>query len=332
MNRIVYAVPYVPPAPPVDAWRGIAQRWESPDGSVWSLSGDAPSGIRLMPGVRGLTEPPREQFVDETAGVAGGRWRGHRDRVRDVFWPVSVWQDTDSEAWLDYDAAWSRSLDPDVPGRWVVTHPSGSERHLLVRFASDGNPAWDLAPGLLEWASYGITMLAVDPYWRGLTVTQSWSGGDAAPEDFVGHPLYISEGSTLATAEVTNPGDMTAHPVWWVQDVDAVDVTVAGQVIEVPAVGEDRLLVVDADPTALSAVEVDAPPATSPVTGAPMSDGEREAWVAERLPGGVDRTVELGAGTTWGALPARATTQVGIAMSGTGTVGVRFVPRYRRAW
>lgn len=329
MSPIVYAVPYVPPAPPPDPWRGVAMRWDGPDGTSWSMCGPRSGGIRLLAGVRGLTEPPRQTFIDETAGIAGGRWRGHRDLVREVFWPISVWQDTDSVAWLDYDAAWWRSLDPDVPGRWVVTHPAGTERHLLCRFVDDGDPAWESAPGMRAWARYGVTLVAVDPYWRGEQVARSWSGAELTGPGFFGTsggPTYhIGRGSTLASAEVTNPGDVPAHPVWWVQDVNAVNLSVGGGVIEVPAVADDRLLVVDSDPTSLSAIEVAAPP-----TGMPPA--EREAWVAERLPTGDDRTVDLGSGTTWGAIPARGTTSLGIDMSGTGTVGVRFIPRYRRAW
>jgi len=292
------------------------------------MAGAAGGGIRLRPGVRGLTEPPREPFIDETAGVEGGRWRGSRAQVREVFWPISVWRDTDSVGWLEYDAAWWRSLDPEVPGRWVVTHPDGTERHLLCRFLDDGDPGWDFAPGMRAWARYGVRMLAVDPYWRGEQVVRSWSGAVAGGESFVGAggpPFTISEGSTLASAEVTNNGDTTSHPTWWVQNVTAVDLILAGRTIKVPPVAADKLLVVDADPTALSAVQVDAP-------AAGLTPTEQEAWVAQRLPTGTDRTTALGPGTTWGSIPPRATTQVGIEMTGSGTVTVRFTPRHRRAW
>ena len=335
MTPIVYAAPYTPPAPPPNPWRGIGMRWESPDGSVWSLTGPRAAGVRMRPGVRGLTEPPREQYIDETAGVEGGRYRGSRAVVREVFWPISVWKDTDTVGWLEYDSAWWRSLDPDVPGRWVVTHPDGTERHLLCRFADDGDPGWESAPGMRAWARYGVRMIAVDPYWRGATITRSWSGAVTEGETFVGAggpPFTISEGSTLATAEVTNPGDITTHLQWWVSDVDGADLSVGDRTIEVPAVAADRMLVIDSDPTELSAIEIPVPPATSPVTGEPMSEVERDAWVATHVLTGTDRTTELGDGTTWGSIPRRSTTALGIVMAGTGTVAVRFVPRYRRAW
>lgn len=329
MSPIVYAVPYVPPQPPLDPWRGPSQRWESPDGSVWSISGPGAGGVRLMPGVRGLTWPKREAFIEESAGVHGGRWRGYRDGVREVFWPLSVYRDTDSAGWLDYDAAFWRSLGSDVPGRWVVTHPSGAERYLLVRWLEDGDPPWDFSPGLVAWAAYGARGVAVDPYWRGPAITPAaWSGEPTPGESFFGAggpPFTISEGSTLASATITNPGDQPAYPVWWVRDVTSVDLTVAGATVEVPAVADDRLLVVDTDPTALSALEVVAPP-----DGA--TPQEQEAWVAARLPTALDRTVQLGAGTAWGVIPPEATSPVGIDMVGTGWVRVQIVPRWRRAW
>lgn len=328
MSLFVPAVPYTPPGAPPDPWRGVTQRWEAPDGSVWTISGPVAGGVRMMPGVRGLTEPEREVFVDEPAGISGGVWQGFRDLPRDVYWPVSVYRDTDSAGWLEYDAAWARSLDPELPGRWVVEHANGTSRYLLVRMIGDGDPAWDFSPGLIEWASYGIKGVAVDPYWRGATVTRTWSGAVDSGETFVGAggpPFTISEGSTLASAEVTNVGDITAHPVWWVQDVASAELTIAGRSIEVPAVADDKLLVIDSDPREFSAVEIDAPTAG-------LTAVERAAWVDARVPAGVDRSIELGDGTLWGEVPARSTTQLGIEMSGTGEVTVTFIPRFRRAW
>lgn len=335
MSPIVYAVPYTPPAPPAALWTGLDLRWESPDGSVWPLCGDTADGVLMQAGVRGLTEPKRETFTTETAGTDGALWMGSRALPREVFWPIVVWKDTTSAQWLDYDAAWWRSLDPQAPGRWVATHPSGAERHLLCRFVGDGDASWDVSPGSRGWARYGVTMLATDPYWRGEQVARSWSGAADPSETFTGDggpPFTISAGSTLASAEVTNDGDVPAHPTWWVQDVSSVNLSVGSGVIEVPAVAADRLLVIDSHPSALSAFEVDAPPAISAATGEPITDAEREAWVDARLPSGLDRTADLGMGTTWGAIPARATTPLGISMVGDGTVSVRFTPRFRRAW
>lgn len=335
MSPVLYGVPYVPPAPPLDPWRGVTQRWEAPDGTVWTISGPNAGGVRLMPGVRGLTEPPRELFYDETAGTAGGRWRGHRDLVRDVYWPLGVWQDADSAAWLDYDAAWWRSLDPDATGRWVVERPFDPERpppdpvrHLLCRLADDGAPAWEFNPGMQEWVPYGVRLVAVDPYWRGAPVVlPPWSGAEGGAVPFIpeggGPPVTISGGATTADAQVTNPGDVEAHPVWWVTDVTSVDLTIGAGVIEVPAVAEGKLLVIDSQPTEKSATEIDAPPVG-------LTAAQLDEWVAARLPTGVDR--DLGYGTTWGSIPARATTSVGIDMVGTGAVQLRFTPRYRRAW
>ena len=77
MSPVLYGVPYMPSALPLDPWRGVTQRREPHDGPAWTILGPDAGGVRLMPGVRGLTEPSRQVFYDETAGTAGGRcwWR-----------------------------------------------------------------------------------------------------------------------------------------------------------------------------------------------------------------------------------------------------------------
>ena len=110
---IVFAVPYAPPVPPRDPWQGVRFTWDGPDGTHWEMQ--RPSGIRLRPGVRGLTMPPFDQFTSRPAAGHGQRFRGHVAGPREVFWPLQVWEDTDDAAWMEYDAAWWQSLRPEEP-------------------------------------------------------------------------------------------------------------------------------------------------------------------------------------------------------------------------
>lgn len=330
MSAVVYALPYVPPRPPVDVWRGVSMRYEAPDGSVWPLADGRPSGVRMRQGMRGLTWPEREAFVDETAGAAGGRWRGQRDLPGEVFWPISVWRDGGSAAWLEHDAAWWRALDTeDEPGRWVVTHPNGSERWLGVRFVSDGQPAWDHMPGMRSWAQYGVRGVATDPYWRGASATFGpWSGAPAEDESFFGAggpPFTISEGGTGASAQVRNDGDVTAFLQWRVRDVLEATLTVGGRSVFVPAVAADRLLVIDSGPGSPSALEIAAPP-----NG--LDRAAVDAWIAQRLPTATDRTIQLGYETLWGSVPKRSVAPLDVELVGAGNVSAAVTPRYRRAW
>lgn len=328
MTPIVFAVPYIPPAPLPDPWPGISQVWIGWDDSVWPLNGEAAEGVYFAPGVRGRTMPDGEHSVDETAGVEGGRWRGWRAGVREVFWPLWVWKDGGSQAWLDYDSAFFRTLNPRRTGRWVVTQPNGQKRTLVCRFVSDGGGAGDFAPGIQAWARYGIYLQAEQPYWSGDTVAR-WFSSSEEQDFFSTDPdtvIHISEGSTLAGAVVSNPGDEDAWPTWWVTDVTSAVVGVDELSVVVPfAVDEDRLLVIDSDPDELSAIEID-------MYGPDLSRAEQEAWVASHLAAGVDRTEELGAATQFGMIPAGDSVELTISMVGTGSVRVSFVPQYHRAW
>src|SRR5699024_2008381 len=98
---------------------------------------DPKSGVRLMRGVRGLTQPPRVRYTSQSAGVSGSRSRGGRTTEREVFWPTRVYAGDSSAAWLDYDRAWWQSLNPRRTGVWRVTRPDGSWRELVCRPVSD---------------------------------------------------------------------------------------------------------------------------------------------------------------------------------------------------
>jgi hypothetical protein len=331
-GRIVYAVPSIPAAPFEDPWPGITQMWIGPDGSEWALGGKSAQGIHLKPGVRGRTMPDGQHTIDAPAGIEGGVWRGWRADPREVFWPLSVWKDGGSQAWLDYDAAFAASFDPERPGTWVVIQPNGTRRELTCRFVSDGGGAGDFAPGVRGYASYGITMVAEQPYWRGEPVVR-WFTPAAAAADFLpanpGDPYIIGEGSTAATARVSNLGDRDAWPTWWANDTTSLVAGVGALTVDVPfVVAADKLLVVDTGPTERTAIEIDMFPSTTPT----MEPAAQEQWVADRLPSGTDRTLELGATTKWGAIPPGKSVDLSVAIVGDGLVRVSFRPAHRRAW
>lgn len=330
MTAIVYGVPYIPAFAHPEPWVGVRMSWIGPDGTEWDLTGSAAVGVHMQAGVRGLSMPPVQHQMTTTAATAGSRWRGSRTGMREVFWPVWVWCDTGSQEWLDYDRAWWDSLDPRTTGTWKVTQPGGEARTLPLRYVSDGDPSWAFAPGMKEWVPYGLTLQAEAPYWRGAQVEQTWTAVE--PEDFFdaagSPPFHISSGRTTATAEMTNPGNVDAFPVWWVIDATTATVGVGDRIIDIPfTVASNRLLVVDTSPAVRTAVEVDLYPDGLTAAG-------REAWVAAQLPTGTDRTTELGATTKFGAIPAGDSINLTITTTGAGVGRVRasFVPQFWRAW
>jgi len=306
MGQIFYAAPSTTstPAPP-NPWPGVDMTWTDTRGVVWSLI-DTRSGVFLQPGVRGLTLPPRDRFTSSSAGVAGVRNRGGRTKERGVFWPIYLYQDDSSQAWLDYDRDWWAGLNPRGTGVWRVTQPNGQWRELVCRPTGDEDHAWDRAPGLRSWQRYGVSMVAEDPFWYGPTVASPlWRS--ATPVDFIpaggGPPYHPGSATTIDSATLTNPGDEDAWPLWTVTGpVDSVDVAVDGRSVGFGELLEGQVLTIDTDPRVQRAM-LDGADVTGQLTAhdfAPIRPGE--------------------------------TAHLDVSMVGGGTLQASFRPRYDRAW
>lgn len=306
MTAIVFAAPYTPPQPPPPPWPGVRHVWTGADGVSWEFS-DPASGVRLAPGARGFTMPAFERYSSTAAGVPGSRHLGHRAKEREVFWPLQIFHDTSSQAWLDYDAAFWRGLRPDDEGTWTVIQPNGRSRSIRLRLADDGDPSWEFAPGLIGWAAYGVTLIADDPYWRGdPVISPRWGQGyDDLPFTGTldaGPPFFIARASTIATAHLRNPGDVQAWPVWTITGpTTEVALVVGGQEIGVPfPVLEGQTLTID--------------------TGVPIAllDGEDVTGLLDPH--------------EFAPIPPGESAELALTMSGTGTVQASFATRYGRAW
>lgn len=329
MPGIFLAAPTFVPRPPGPVLTGLGVEWVGWDGTVWNLVDEA-SGVLLTPGVRGLSMPPVRRYTSVSPAVPGSRWRGQVALEREVFWPLFVYSNAGSQAWVEYDRAFWRTMHPEKTGVWRVTSPDGGTRTLRLRFVNDGDPSWDRDPVMAGWATYGITLVAEQPFWEGQLSTRTWAA--SAPVDFFGDgtapAFHITSGSTLAGATMANPGDVDAYPVWAIRGATtSVSVGVGGRVIEVPfAVAADRLLVIDPRPTAQTAVEVDAP-ASSVAPGS----AEWGAWLEEHLPAGTDRTADLGE-VDFAPIPPGAAADLSLTMVGTGMVTASLTPLYNRTW
>lgn len=329
MARVVLAAPSVPPPPPGAVWTGLEMTWTGWDGSVWDLVDPRVSGISLQAGVRGLGLPQVDRFVGVSPGAAGSRFRGSRTLEREVFWPLKVYSDAGSRAWIEHDRRLFATLDVDRPGIWTVRHPDGRERSLRVRFVSDGDGASEIDPALVGWAMYGLTGVAEQPFWAGELVTRPFVPSE--PVSFIpeggGPPFHVAEGSLAANSVIDNPGDQSAWVSWWLQASTSATLGVGDRVIDVPfEIDPGRMLVIDTDPTVRTAIEIDAPTPEDPVE-------TQRAWVASQLPTGTDRTGELGPSTKFAAVPPGAASPLSITLAGTSaSVRASLVPLYRRAW
>ncbi len=317
LQTTVAEAPYEPPIPVGDdgiAWGGLRNSWTGWDGSTWPLTRE--SGVYLLAsGVRGHAMPPVQRYTSQAPMLAGSRWRGSRTEERDVFWPLCVWHDQSSQAWIERDRAFWRTMHPDRPGVWTVHQPNGESRSLVCRYADDESHAYTVSPAAFGWAMYGVRLIAEQPYWQGEPIVREWRASDPVP--FFGPPgvINISSGATLGSATITNPGDVTGHVIWTVYGpFTSAQLGVQGKLIEIPfSVPDGRALRVDTRPDRLLATSHNV------VDGALRDDVVR------------DLTDSLG-DAQWTGIPAGADVPLSLAVAGTGAIRAELPPLFYRAW
>lgn len=332
MSGVIFVGPYTPPGAPRPEFIGVELLWIGWDGSEWDLTGS--DIVQALPGIRGLDDPPpTKRFSSSATTIAGSRRRGMQVLEKPFYLPVRVSSEQGSQSFLEYARAFLDTMDEDRPGTLVVTRPDASKRSLVLRFDSLDADGTDIDPVLVGMREYGFNLVAEQPYWTGDAVTRRFEVAEPAPfiPEGGGPPFTISESSTVDTASMPNPGNVTAWPTWWAGSFESIVLGVGDLSIEVPfEVSTDRWLILDASPTARTAKEIDAPP-PSDKTGDAL-EAEQEAWVASQLPTALDRTLELGDVVQWAAVPAGQNVQLTVNPEGTEAwIRVQIVPRYKRA-
>lgn len=303
--NIAYGTVHVAPVPPASPWQRARMSWTGWDGSEWDLT-NPKSGVFLTgKGVEGLGMPSHQAWIGESPATHGQYYRGHVVEARPVFWPVYLFSGKGTAEWLELDRAFWRSLQPGKHGTWSVSTPTGGTRSLSCRFVDDGRHTVDRDPMVRGWASYGVSLIADSPFWVGLPVRRTWAQSDAVSFYGAGAPVFnISSGSQLASAKITNEGDLEAWPVWTIKGpVTSVTVGVDGATVQWNvALTADDTLVIDTDPTVQC------------------------AWL-----NGVDVTSQLGT-ANFAPIPAGEELPLSLTMAGTGSVEAAITPRYYRAW
>jgi hypothetical protein len=305
--------------------------WTGWDGSVWDLT-NADRGVFIENGrgLRGLSMPEHERWSRSAPLVPGSVHVGHQVKDRTVLWPLVIYSDESSEGWVAIDRAFWRTMDPDREGTWTVTHPNGERRYLKCRFLDDNNHTWQSDQMLKGWDRYSLTLLAEYPYWRGPIVTRSFQQPDpvdfADPED---EPVIsISSASSLASASISNPGDIDASVTWWLHGpFTEAEVGVGDRTVDIPfALVEGETLVVDTNPTARTAKLIETPDLTKTLD-------EQMAFVDAQLRSATNKTKDLGAATNMnGRVPSGEDQPISVSMTGSGEVRALLTPSYRRAW
>lgn len=283
--------------------------WEGWNGRLFDLSNGS-EGLALRPGVRGLNAPEWDRYRTESPGTAGSRYRGSRGQEREVFWPLAIYSNENSEAWAEWDRAFWATMSPRQTGRWHVTR-DGKTRSLSCRFVSDGGHAFDIDPGLVGWASYGITLVAEQPFWEGTPVEPTFSTNGPGTNFFgasAGPPFNISPSNTISTATIDNDGDEPAWPVWTLTGPFATaSVGVNGRSISVPfALLAGEKLVIDSSPKAQTAIHTSATGVVTSRTGLITPN--------------------------FAEVPAGKEVPLAVTLDGLGSFKANITPLYWRAW
>lgn len=304
-------VPVIPPfVPEPSPWLASQHVWTDFDGNDWDLS-HGTSGLALQTGVRGMHMPPIIRYASKAPAVAGSLWRGSVTDEREAFWPIRVFNDNSSLEWIAHNRRFWETLTPDKTGRWSVVQPDGDVRWLTCRFSAESDDADDIEPELQGWALYGITLIAERPYWEGPSIVraygsvpgQNYYGGDAGGG--FGPPFVISEGATISTATIVNPGQVGSWPVWTVYGpFTSAQVGLNGRYITFPfALAAGQYVRIDTDPTSQIALDQ----------------------------AGVDRTAQL-TSVAFTEIPPGVQVPLQMSMTGTGgSIQVALTPRYYRA-
>lgn len=321
-NSLVFGTPYQAPVLS-KPWTALLLEWEGYTGKKFNLSEEA-GGTYLMPGVRGLTMPQVNHFVSESPAVDGVRWRGLNVPAREVFWPLRIWNDLGSAEWTALDRELWRTLNPARTGTFSCTHPTTNEtRTLVLRFVAE-TATPDTDPVLAQWAHYGVRLQAEQPYWAGPAVSEYWGAGGTEP--FFGTVFTISPGRSIATAKMTNPGDVPAFPTWKiVGPTTTATVGLNGQLIEIPfPLLDTEVAFIDTAPTAQTCKVYN-------VTAAAAGKHPRDWQIGTDLEYASDRTGDLGA-VSFAAIPEGGQVTLSLTVDGAGGVQAILVPLYYRAW
>ena len=230
---------------------------------------------------------------------------------------------------MESDRAFWNSFDPDLEGRWVVSHPDGATRHLRCRFV-EVEDDFGKNPIRRGWADYKIRLLADSVYWRGETHREAFRPPDPrnhyvteadrlqygyAPDVIE----YLSPGGSLDSATFRNDGDVPLYPVW----------TALGSVQNVSFGPDGGSIIIPFEIPEGYAAKIDTNPAdpTARVLWYGQWDATNRAIIDP-----VNRSGELDPATRFMPILKGQSQKLNIDMEGVGTVVVEGVAQYRRAW
>jgi phage-related protein len=221
-------------------------QWIAPDGTVSDLDVDWNAKGRFMP-------PPTFQ-EDLIPGQPGSVFRNVVHAPRDFTIRV-VTTAADEAAVRTALRSLVSSMDPTRgEGTLRVTSPLGDVREIGCRYKSGLEVEESIDNGGPQSQLADITFHAFDPYWRDASDSSQTFEIGAAPVFFPIFPIQLTSSQIVASATVTNDGDVPAWPVWTIQGPGSVITlrnTTTGRVtvLEETVLGAGESIVIDTRPT-----------------------------------------------------------------------------------
>lgn len=304
MPIILSSPPVAPPTAP-NQWQGMSVVWFGADGSVWDLGIGTEGAVLENEGTEGLHNPMVTKFSSSSRVVPGSRQRGWRTETREVFWPVFVYSNENSDEWKARYRDFFKSIHPEIPGRWRIGH-GGTFRELELRGVFKDPHAFQHDPLIFGWEKFGVTLEAEQPYWSGEALqlgpwrqpeTGQFFGASGAPD------FFISSSTEIGRATISNPGDVEAWMTWTcVGPLSDIEIGIGGTVAAVPFdLADGEVLVIDTDP-------------------------RHQSGTLD----GVDVTKELGL-LRYGAIRPGSDVEVHVEAGGAGSISATLTPLYFRA-
>ncbi|MFG3176582.1 phage tail domain-containing protein [[Kitasatospora] papulosa] len=250
----------------------VPERWQRTYVSIRGRNGEGEeiplTGLRsrawpamvLQPGATGLDLPTYSVHMDESPNLDGSTVRGARASARQILLPCFVYG-IDRKTLRQLKAKLADALNPKN-GYSVLTfiEQNGEPRRLKCYYVGGMEGSEAVGASGFTWISYGIQLIAADPYFYGDTATAaSWSFGTDQPllgSSFL--PITLAKGTvSTGTLTIENPGDIEAWPVWEITGPlkrfkftgpDGTSFGIPDQPSGLDALPSDRTLTVDCRP------------------------------------------------------------------------------------
>ncbi|GAA1796484.1 phage distal tail protein [Actinomadura chokoriensis] len=197
--------------------------WTSGSGTETILS-DWREGCTLGAGAKGLGMPQYQLYLRESGALDGDVVTGVRAKSRQIFLPIVVYGDDRADA-LAKRARLADAFDPlevnrGGEGVLSVAEPGAEPRRIRAYYVEGMEGAEGRDEAGWNWARFGITLHAAEPYWQGPEITRGWGAGITADPVFPlgvppAYPLRARNVQTIgASVSVVCPGDARSYPRW----------------------------------------------------------------------------------------------------------------------